>query len=105
MSVGCGLLSGCSGERVAEIVVEKKPEGVEEDQKEYAEKYEEENKTRFIPQVVIADVLKLETATSLLDLDKALEACKNDKRITIGLSDYDNETADTTVIDLAVTIR
>lgn len=84
--------------------MEKVPEGVEEDQKEYAGKYEEENKGRFIPQVIIADLLKQETANNLLNLGQRVAECIEDKKITIGVSDYDNETSDSFVIDLAVTL-
>ena len=103
MDIGCTFLSTYSTDQITEVIVEKVPEGVEEDQKEYAGKYEEENKGRFIPQVIITDLLKQETATNLLNLDQHIAECIKDKKITIKLSDYDNETSDSTVIDLAVT--
>lgn len=97
--MGCSFLAGYSPDKLAETITEKKPEGVEEDQKEYADKYEEENKGRFTPQVIITDILKQETTTNIFNLEQLLP---KDKNITLGFSDYDNETTDTTVIDLAV---
>jgi enolase len=53
---------------------------------------------------VTADTNKLSTLTGMIDLANSLESRKIEERMNLLVSDYDFETEDSSVIDLAVNL-
>ena len=63
---------------------------------------EEANGEKFLPHVVVTDTNKLATLTALIELANSLESRKLEERMSLLLSDYDFETEDPSVVDVAV---
>ncbi len=61
---------------------------------------EEANGEKFVPQTVVADFNKVGTLTGLMDLGTALEG-----GMGLALSDYDFESEDASMVDIAVSER
>jgi len=79
-----------------------KVEGLTEEQEGYKVKYKELNGKKFIPRVAVADLLKVGTITKLFELSNRLANSEGKDRIGIVISDYDFETDDPSIIDIAV---
>ena len=77
----------------------------QQQEEEYLEKYEAANGLKFIPGVVVADLLKQGTVANLVELSNVLEGRKIEEMMGLSLSDYDYENEDSSIIDIAVTIN
>lgn len=105
VDICCNSIFGNSLDKYKQFTTFKEITGYTEEQKkeeEYQEKYEEENKDKFIPSIISLDLLKQGTLSNVVDFMNFIESKKIEEKSSLVLSDYDFETEDPSIIDIAV---